>query len=141
MAKPENTVPANATPVPPPPVAVAATARTAAPVAGLQTPEFKPSVISDAVHFVGEMRSKGAIHIDGDARGVIEAESVTVGAGGSLDGKVACRKLHVKGHLSGEVVCDELLITDAARVQGTLRYRTILMSRGTSVTGDLQVID
>ena len=113
----------------------------AAKMAGLEAPQVKPSIISDAVSFVGEITSRGAIHIDGDARGTITAESLTIGSGGSLNGKVACRKLHIKGRFQGSAVCDELTITDEARVEGSLGYRTILMQKGARVTGELSVID
>jgi len=104
-------------------------------------PADKPSVISDAVDFVGEFRTSGSLHIDGKAKGTIEAESVTVGPGGSLEGVVACRKLQVKGRFSGEVTCDELLVANEASVAGSLRYRTILVQRGAHVVGDFLVID
>jgi len=108
---------------------------------GLQAPVVKPSIISDAVSFVGEFTSKGALHIDGNAKGTIEAESVTVGTGGSLEGKVSCRKLHVKGRFSGTVVCDELVINEEADVAGSLSYRTIFVQRGAHVVGEFYVID
>jgi cytoskeletal protein CcmA (bactofilin family) len=116
-------------------------AAAAAKLAGLEAPSVKPSIISDAVSFVGEITSRGAIHIDGDARGTVTAESLTIGAGGALNGKVACRKLYIKGRFQGSAVCDELTITEEARVEGSLGYRTILMQKGAQVTGELLVID
>src|SRR3974390_3302723 len=108
-------------------------AAAAAKMAGLEEPAVKPSIISDAVSFVGEIPSRGAIHIDGDARGTVTAESLTIGSGGSLNGKVACRKLHIKGTFQGTAVCDELVIMDEARVEGSLGYRSILMQKGARV--------
>ncbi len=108
---------------------------------GLQSPAIKPSVISDAVSFVGEFTSKGALHIDGSAKGTIEAESVTVGSTGSLNGKVRCRKLHVRGSFAGSVFCDELIIADDARVEGEMTYRTILVQRGAHVVGEFFAVD
>lgn len=103
--------------------------------------QVNPSVISDAVIFVGNLISKGAIHIDGSARGTVEADAVTVGAAGSLDGKVSCRKLHVKGNLSGSAVCDDLIIDDAANVTASLTYKTLLVQRGAQVNGELFVTE
>jgi cytoskeletal protein CcmA (bactofilin family) len=105
-----------------------------------QAPAIKPSIISDAVNFVGEFRSTGALHIDGNAKGTIEAESVTVGTGGSLEGTVSCKKLHVQGSLQGDVTCDELIISDEGQVAGALSYKTILVQRGARVAGKFSVI-
>ncbi len=101
---------------------------------------IKPSIISDAVNFIGDLRSEGALHIDGNAKGTIEADSVTVGTSGSLEGTVSCKKLHIKGNLAGNVTCDELVISHEAHVAGTLAYKTILIQRGARVVGEFCVI-
>jgi cytoskeletal protein CcmA (bactofilin family) len=128
-----NPAPAAEPPAAPPPAQ--------APVLGVLQPQIKPSVISDAVSFVGELTSKGPLHIDGSAKGTIRAESVTVGASGVLDGAVSCKKLHVKGNFSGSVICDELVIADEASVEGSLTYKSILVQRGAQVAGEFFVIE
>jgi len=106
----------------------------------LQEPVVKPSIITDSVNFVGDLRSIGPLHIDGQAKGTIEAESVTVGTVGAFDGTVNCKKLHIKGRLSGEINCDELIIGDEAQVKGSLSCKTIRIRRGARVAGDFAVI-
>jgi len=132
-----NAEPVAVPPPPPPPVQEPVDLRLVkSPLLnGLQTPAVKPSIISDAVSFVGDFVSKGALHIDGAARGNIEAESITVGVGGSLEGTVTCRKLHVKGNFAGTVTCDDLIISDEAQVEGELIYKSILVARGAHVMG------
>lgn len=103
--------------------------------------QIRPSIISDAVCFVGDLTSKGAIHIDGSAKGTVEAETVTVGTGGSLDGKVSCRKLHVKGSFFGIAVCDELIIGEEASVKASLTYKTLLVQRGAQVDGEVFIVE
>ena len=118
------------TALPPPPV----------PLLAALEPQIKPSIISDAVCFVGELTSKGAIHIDGNAKGTVQAESVTVGTAGSLDGKVSCRKLHVKGSFSGTAICDDLIIGGEANVQASLTYKTLQVERGAQVNGEVVIV-
>lgn len=103
----------------------------------LVEPEIKPSVISDAVEFVGDLKSRGALHIDGRTQGTVQAESVTVGSSGSLQGTVRCSKLHVKGRLLGRAYCNELTVAREAVVEGELHFREILVQRGARVTGTL----
>jgi cytoskeletal protein CcmA (bactofilin family) len=111
-----------------------------APLFNALEPQIKPSIISDAVCFVGEFTSKGAIHIDGNAKGTVEAESVTIGASGSLDGKVSCRKLHIKGGFSGSATCDDLIIDHEAMVQASLTCRTLQVERGARVNGEVVIV-
>jgi len=110
-------------------------------VSGLEEPAIKPSIVSDAVVFVGDIASKGALHIDGSAKGTVTADSVTVGPGGELEGEVRCRKLHVKGRVNGSVICEELIVADAARVDGSMSYRTIQMHRGARVAGEMSIVE
>lgn len=108
-------------------------------LAVLPESKVKPSIISDAVDFVGEFRTKGALHVDGNARGSIDAECVTVGSTGSVQGTVHCGRLHIKGKFSGDAVCDDLLITEEATVEGSLTFRSILVQRGARIAGDFFV--
>jgi len=98
--------------------------------------DLRPSVISDAVEFVGDLRSKGPLHVDGSAKGTFDAESVTVGSTGLVRGTVHCRKLHIKGRFQGKANCDELIITDEGQVEGSLTYKTILVQPGARVAGE-----
>jgi cytoskeletal protein CcmA (bactofilin family) len=111
------------------------------PPPAISEPVVKPSIISDAVDFVGDFRTKGALHIDGRAEGTIEAESITVGPTGSVEGTVHCGRLHVKGRFHGKVTCNDLIITDEAQVSGSMSYKTIIIQRGARVTGDFIVLN
>lgn len=102
----------------------------------LAEPRLKPSVLSDSVDFIGELRSLGALHVDGSFKGAVDAESVTIGATGAIEGTVHCGKLHIKGKFSGDVVCDDLVITEEAYVEGSLSFRSILVQRGARLVGD-----
>jgi cytoskeletal protein CcmA (bactofilin family) len=104
-------------------------------------PVLKPSVISDVVDFVGQFKTKGALHIDGRAKGTIEAESITVGPTGSVDGTVHCVRLHVKGRFHGRVTCEDLIVNDEAYLSGSMSYKTIIIQRGAHVTGDFVVLE
>jgi cytoskeletal protein CcmA (bactofilin family) len=100
---------------------------------------IKPSVISDAVEFVGEFRTRGALHVDGSAEGAIDAESVTIGSTGTVQGTVHCGRLHIKGKFTGDAVCDDLLVATEATVAGSLTFRSILVQRGAHIAGDFFV--
>jgi len=106
-----------------------------------ESEQERPSIIGKAVCFDGDFSSKGAIRIDGSAKGTVEAETVTVSGTGSLDGKVNCRRLHVKGSFSGSVICDDLIISEAAHVKASLTYKTLLVQRGAHVDGEVLIVE
>ena len=107
-------------------------------IAGLTEVVVKPSVLSDAISISGDIRTKGALHIDGYANGTIDAGSVTIGAGGLFEGTIRCGRLHVKGIFSGNGTCEDLILAEEAQVAvGSLTYKTIAVQRGARVAGDL----
>jgi cytoskeletal protein CcmA (bactofilin family) len=111
-------------------------------IAGLTEVVVKPSVLSDAISISGDIRTKGALHIDGYAKGTIDAGSVTIGGGGLFEGTIRCGRLHVKGIFSGNGACEDLVVSEEAQVAvGSLSYKTIAIQRGARVAGDLVLIE
>ena len=98
---------------------------------------YKPSVISEGFFLTGDIVSSGILHIEGKINGKIKAESINIGPCGRVDGDLDCETLHVKGVFSGSAVCDELVVADNATVQGSVTYRSITVSRGANIQGEL----
>ncbi len=97
----------------------------------------KPSVISEGFVLTGDIFSSGILHIEGKINGKIKAESINIGPCGRVDGDLDCETLHVKGVFSGSAVCGELVVADKATVQGSVAYRSITVSRGANIQGEL----
>lgn len=120
-----------------------APARAVAPVeralaASVRLNELKPSVISEGFSFTGEVVADGPLHVEGRFKGTVRVSAATIGSNGSLDGTLECSNLRIKGSFDGDATCDELVLDATARVRGTIRYRSIAMSRGATVVGELQ---
>lgn len=98
---------------------------------------YKPSVISEGFVLTGDIFSSGILHIEGKINGKIKAESINIGPCGRVDGDLDCETLHVKGVFSGSAVCGELVVADKATVQGNVTYRSITVSRGANIQGEL----
>lgn len=98
----------------------------------------RPSVISEGFLFVGEIRGKGPLTVDGSTEGIIEVGSLVIGVGGRSEGQISARSINVKGRLSGSVNCDELVIGGRAEVDGEVTYGSLTIQRGGTVRGDLK---
>lgn len=99
---------------------------------------LKPTIISEGFELVGDMRSSGGVHIEGTITGTLNLDIVTIGQRGKVKGSIHCKKLHIKGHFSGDAVCGELTIAGSATVDGKISYRSILMESGAVLTGELK---
>lgn len=97
----------------------------------------KPSVISEGFLIVGDVTANGILHVEGSVRGAITTEVVNIGSKGSVNGRVTCKSLQVKGVFEGIAECDELVVSGRAKVSGTITYRTLSIQRGAQVEGDL----
>ncbi len=98
----------------------------------------RPSVISEGFSFVGEIRGKGPLTVDGATEGVIEVGSLVIGVAGKSQGQITAKSINVKGRLSGTVNCDELVIGGRAEVDGQVTYGSLTIQRGGNVRGELK---
>lgn len=101
--------------------------------------EIKPCIISEGFDFTGDIVSEGPLHVEGRFKGTVRMSSATIGANGTLEGTLTCSSLRIKRRFDGDATCDDLVIDATATVRGKVRYRSITMSRGASVVGDLIV--
>jgi len=95
----------------------------------------KPSIISEGFIFEGTITSDGVLNIAGTVRGKITAKSVLIDASGQVDGELNSDQLVIKGHLKGEVNCEDLNVGPLAHVDGTISYKYIHIQRGGRVSG------
>lgn len=133
--KPEVTSPAESAPTPSVASEAAPPKRTLPSASVLDS--HKPSVISEGFVLTGDVFSSGILHIEGKINGKIKAESINIGPCGRVEGDLDCETLHVKGVFAGSAICGELVVADKATVQGSVTYRSITVSRGANIEGEL----
>ncbi|MDO9714233.1 bactofilin family protein [Paracraurococcus lichenis] len=83
----------------------------------------------------GKVTTTSHVRIAGTLRGRLEADSVFIARGGSVDGEVEARTVHVEGQLRGSVTAAEIEILSGAVVEAELTYDDIDIARGARVTG------
>ena len=96
-------------------------------------------MISDGVRFEGKINSIGSLHLDGEVKGELSLDSLTIGATGKVIGKIKTKVLNIKGTFEGDAACEDLVLSAGSLVNARIRYRTIKIAAGARISGELQV--
>ena len=94
-----------------------------------------PSIISVNTKVVGNVTSKGIIHIDGKVEGDVTCEELIIGVKGSVIGSVVSNNLQIYGLLQGKAKVDSLFIAKTAKVIGDATHNSIAIEPGAYIDG------
>jgi cytoskeletal protein CcmA (bactofilin family) len=83
----------------------------------------------------GELRSRGAVRVEGVLRGGLQAPLLLLEIGGLVEGKVSAERVRVAGTLRGTVVAREIEVARTAIIEAELVYEEISIERGARVSG------
>ncbi len=97
----------------------------------------KPSIISEGAVYQGDLTFNGILHLDGQFKGNIKVDKLTIGKNGSFTGKIVADAIIVFGELRGELDCRDLALNSGSVVDGLINYASIKVQPGSSVSGEL----
>lgn len=103
-------------------------------------PESVPTtVLGPGAHFVGDLSGDEDILVNGRFEGKIRVEkTVTVGAGGDLEGNIAARAVVVGGRVRGQITADEKAeLLESAIVEGSVQAPKIVIAEGAQLEGNV----
>lgn len=101
------------------------------------------TLISSQTNIEGDVHFSGGLHIDGEIRGSVIAESgskavVRISDHGLVQGQVRAPHIIINGRVDGDVFSSEHIELAAnAVVNGTVHYQLIEMVMGAQVNGNL----
>lgn len=88
----------------------------------------------------GDLRVRGIVRVDGNARGTIEADEVILGATGMLSGEIIARKIIIEGRVEGSLRAGELLeIGSRGNVDGDIFAAQLVILEGGRFNGSVQM--
>ena len=108
---------------------------------GLEITSSKPSIISEEVTLTGNLKTPGALHVEGTVIGELDVSSLTIGPTGVFEGNVTCKTLNIRGKFTGTSHCRELLIASSAQIEAKITYNELTLKRGAILKGELHVAD
>jgi cytoskeletal protein CcmA (bactofilin family) len=97
------------------------------------------TVIGSGSRVVGDLISDEDILLEGQIEGKVRGErSVTIGAGGDLEGDVAAKSIVVGGKVRGQIVATERAeLAASAVVHGSVQAPKIIIAEGAHLQGNV----
>ena len=92
-----------------------------------------PTIIGAGCSLVGDIKTDHIVQIHGEVRGNITAETVVIGRGGGVVGKITADNLFLHGELDGPATVNIANMFNVAKMSGTLSYRTINITGNTGL--------
>ena len=92
-----------------------------------------PTIIGAGCKLNGDIKTDHVVQIHGHIPGNITAETVVIGRGGCVDGKIAAENLFLHGTLNGPATVNTANVFSAAQMTGVLSYRTLNITGNTGL--------
>lgn len=92
-----------------------------------------PTIIGAGCNLVGDIKTDHIVQIHGEVRGDITASTVVIGRGGRVIGKIHAENLFLHGELDGPATVNTANMFSAAKMSGTLSYRTLNITGNTGL--------
>jgi cytoskeletal protein CcmA (bactofilin family) len=83
----------------------------------------------------GNLVTSGAIRLDGRFDGRIICGKLEITRDGYVNGTIAAREVIVSGQVVGRIEARSVTLTDGAFVEGDIRYASIALESGATMTG------
>lgn len=131
------------TPPPPPshPGPTPAQTYQAAPHMAQQNGGGAVSHIGSDLTIVGNLVSKGEVHIDGQIQGDLHAMQVTVGESARITGGIVADEVIVRGAISGSIRGRRVVLQSSSRVEGDVFHQQLGIEQGAYFEGKSRRVD
>lgn len=92
-----------------------------------------PTIIGAGCKLTGDIKTDHTVQIHGHVVGNITAETVVIGRGGKVIGKIVATNLFLHGTLDGPAVVNTANVFSNAQMTGTLSYFTLNITGNTGL--------
>lgn len=93
------------------------------------------SVLASDLIITGVVASEGSVELHGLIEGELAASVLTVGANGTMKGRVQADMVDVHGRIEGAVHCAILTLHETARLQADVQSPRLIIENGAEVEG------
>ncbi|WP_150006759.1 bactofilin family protein [Iodidimonas nitroreducens] len=100
-----------------------------------------PSIISKAVEILGNIDSPGEIQLDGNIKGDVTCDSLTVGDCGSILGTIRASTVTIRGTVDGEIRGHAVRLEKTAHVTGDILHQSLSVEAGAKLSGKIVHVD
>ena len=93
------------------------------------------SILGADLTVIGDIKTKGDVHIDGRVDGNITANGVIVGEKGTVVGKIIARSARIRGNVTGKVDAVKIELTETSSVKADLTQDQLIIANGAFFDG------
>jgi cytoskeletal protein CcmA (bactofilin family) len=94
-----------------------------------------PSQIGADLTIVGNLISKGEVHIDGELQGDLHAGNVVVGESARITGSIIADEIVVRGTVLGSIRGKRVVLQAASKVEGDIFHSQLAIEQGAFFEG------
>ena len=94
-----------------------------------------PSIVSEGLHIAGNLFSDGDVQVDGRVEGDVQGRNITVGATGTVVGKIIADEAMISGAVNGEIRARAIVLTRTAKVASDITQESMSIEAGAVFEG------
>ena len=94
-----------------------------------------PSIVSEGLHIAGNLFSDGDVQVDGRVEGDVQGRNITVGATGTVVGKIIADEAMISGAVNGEIRARAIVLTRTAKVASDITQESFSIEAGAVFEG------
>lgn len=95
------------------------------------------SVIGSDVRIVGDIITKGEMHVDGQVEGDLICETLVVGETGCITGEVVAGTMRIYGSVNGKIQAQAVLVAKSGHITGDVSHESLQIEAGAHIQGHL----
>ncbi len=97
--------------------------------------ELPPSHLDRAILVKGVLDTDGDLRIDGAVEGIVQAQRLIVGFGGSIDGDVIAADVLINGRVNGRIFAFNVKLEAQADITGRVFHHHVTVEKGARIDG------
>jgi cytoskeletal protein CcmA (bactofilin family) len=102
------------------------------------TAKAAPSIISANLHIVGNLKTDGEMHVEGNIEGGVTTYALSVGEKASISGEIVADNVEIYGAVSGTIRARKIHLAKTAKVIGDIWHEVLSIASGAYIEGQLK---
>ena len=94
-----------------------------------------PSVIGSDLTIMGNLVSRGEVHVEGEVQGDIHGTNVVVGEKAKITGAIVADEIVVRGHVMGSIRGKRVMLQSTSHVEGDVFHQALAIEQGAFFEG------
>ncbi len=94
-----------------------------------------PSVIGSDLTIMGNLVSRGEVHVEGEVQGDIHGTNVVVGEKAKITGAIIADEIVVRGHVMGSIRGKKVMLQSTSHVEGDVFHQALAIEQGAFFEG------